>query len=168
LRGIAVAQVDVAPNVTRRLHSELQPPIGVGAGARRSARHTADVGYETERNLEFDLQALAGKARDDRAFAEELYCALCNADWVHDDGTEWRGSWRYAAEIVARLRGRGEDDLDFYCSPTGLEGTISGRVGAGMAALGWRGTGHGAPLRMIDFAPGERKVFVDGEWVEDE
>jgi hypothetical protein len=125
-----------------------------------------DVEHETDRNLEFDLLALAERARDDRTFADELYCALCNADWVHNDGTEWRGTWRYAAGIVAHVRGRGEDYLDFYCSPTGAEGTISDRVGEAMAALGWHGTGHGAPLRLINFATGERKVFVDGEWVD--
>jgi hypothetical protein len=35
-----------------------------------------------------------------------------------------------------------------------------------MAALGWHGTGHGAPLRLINLATGERKVLVDGEWVD--
>jgi hypothetical protein len=27
-------------------------------------------------------------------------------------------------------------------------------------------TGHGAPLRRIDFATGESKVFVDGDWID--
>jgi hypothetical protein len=119
-----------------------------------------------ERDLERDLRALAGRAGRDDAFADELYCALCNADWVHDDGTEWRGSWRHAGGVVAELRGKGEGYLDFYCSPSGAEGTISERVGAAMAALGWHGTGHGAPLRRIDFATGESKVFVDGDWID--
>ena len=120
--------------------------------------------HETERNLENDLRALADRVRDDDACADELYCALCNADWVHDDGTEWSGSWRYAAGVVATLRDRGEAYLDFYCSPSGAEGTISARVAEAMAALGWHGTGHGAHLRLIDFSTGESKVFIDGEW----
>ena len=119
---------------------------------------------ESDRDLEYDLLALAPRARGDRGFADELYCALCNADWVHDDGTEWHGSWRYVADLVAHLRGRGEGYLDFYCSPSGGEGTISEQVAEAMAALGWRGTGHGRPLRLIDFATGESKVLVDGEW----
>lgn len=101
-----------------------------------------------------------------RRVADELYCALCNAVWVHDDGTEWHGSWRYAAGVVADLRDRGECYLDLYCSPSGAEGTISERVAEALAALGWHGTGHGAPLRLIDFRTGESNVPVDGEWVD--
>jgi hypothetical protein len=97
-----------------------------------------------DRDLEHDLLALADRAREDLALADELYCALCNADWVHEDGSEWRGSWRYSAGLVASIRGRGEDYLDFYCSPSGAEGTISERVSDAMAALGWHGAGHGS------------------------
>jgi hypothetical protein len=122
---------------------------------------------ESVRNLEYDPHALASRAREDRAFADQLYCALCNADWVHDDGTEWHASWRHAAGVVAALRGRGESYLDFYCSPSGAEGTISEPVGAAMAEFGWHGTGHGARLLLVDLATGEHKVLVDGEWVDE-
>lgn len=121
---------------------------------------------DVSRDLEYDLRALADLAGHDDVFADELYCALCNADWVHDDGTEWSASWRYAAGVVAELRGRGECYLDFYCSPSGAEGTISERVGAAMTVLGWHGTGHGAPLRLIDFRTGESKILVDGAWID--
>lgn len=121
---------------------------------------------DTSRDLEYDLRTLADRTRDDDAFADELYCALCNADWVHDAGAEWSGSWRHAAGVVAEVRARGEDYLDFYCSPTGAEGTISERVGAAMAVLGWQGTGHGAPLRLIDFRTGESSIFVAGGWID--
>jgi hypothetical protein len=43
---------------------------------------------ERERRLEPDLSALANRLCTDDALADELYCALCNADWLHDDGTE--------------------------------------------------------------------------------
>ena len=116
------------------------------------------------RDLEHDLKALADRAREDRDFAGELYAGLCNADWTHDDGTEWSGSWRYAAGVVAHLRGRGEDYLDFYCA--GGEGEITDRVADALAHLGWHGVGHGASLRLIDFSTGEVKVLGDdGEWV---
>ncbi|MEJ7893572.1 MAG: hypothetical protein WKF94_13145 [Solirubrobacteraceae bacterium] len=93
-----------------------------------------------DRNLEYDLRQLAPALRQDHGFADQLYCALCNTQWVHDDGTEWSGSWRYTADIVAHLRGRGECYLDFYCSRSGAEGSISGRVRDAMAALGWHGS----------------------------
>jgi len=124
------------------------------------------VASDASHDLEYDLRALADLAGHDDGFADELYCALCNVDWVHDDGTEWSASWRYAAGVVAELRGRDEGYLDFYCSPSGAEGTISGRVGAAMAVLGWHGSGHGAPLRLIDFRTGESNVFIDGDWVD--
>jgi hypothetical protein len=116
------------------------------------------------RDLEHDIKALADQARSDLEFAVELYGALCNADWRHDDGTEWHGSWRYAADVVAHLRGCGESYYDFYCS--GGEGKITDRVAETMAALGWHGTGHGARLHVVDFRTGRVEVLGDdGEWV---
>jgi hypothetical protein len=117
-----------------------------------------------ERDLEHDIKALADRARNDREFAVELYGALCNADWRHDDGTAWPGgTWRYVGDVVAHLRRRGEDYLDFFCS--GGEGEITTRVAEAMAQLGWRGIGHGARLRTVDFATGKVEVLRDdGEW----
>jgi hypothetical protein len=116
------------------------------------------------RDLEDDLKAIAERTRNDHGFAVELYGALCNASWRHDDGSDWSGTWRYAAGMVADLRGCGEDYLDFYCS--GGEGEITERVATAMAELGWRGVGHGVRLRKIDFRTGRSEVLGDdGEWV---
>jgi hypothetical protein len=117
-----------------------------------------------ERDLEHDIKALADTARSDREFAVELYGALCNASWRHDDGMEWPGgTWRYVADVVAHLRGRGEDYLDFYCS--GGEGEITHCVAAAMDTLGWRGVGHGVRLHKIDFATRTVEVLGDdGQW----
>ena len=118
-----------------------------------------------DRDLEHDLKALANRARTERDFAVELYGSLCNAEWRHDDGSHWAGgSWRYVANVVAHLRGRGEEYLDFYCS--GGEGKISGRVADAMAELGWHGIGHGAALRKVDLRTGESRVLgQDGEQI---
>ncbi|MEA2197060.1 MAG: hypothetical protein QOJ25_1111 [Solirubrobacteraceae bacterium] len=121
---------------------------------------------EAARCFESDLVALADPLREDETFADELYCALCNADWRRDDGSEWSGSWRYSAGLVADLRELGECYLDFYCSASGAEGTISQRVAIAMAELGWHGTGYGKQLWLIGLATGERKVWSDGEWVD--
>jgi hypothetical protein len=101
---------------------------------------------DPDRNLEFDVQTLSARLRHDDTFAYELYCALCNVDWSHADGTEWSRSWRYSAGLIATLRGRGEDYMDFYCSgiSTHAEGTISERVAEAMADLGWTGTAYGS------------------------
>lgn len=125
---------------------------------------TVDVGKGPDRNLEFDLQALSARLRADDAFATEMYCALCNVDWRHIDGTTWHGSWRYSAGLVATLRGRGEDYLDYYCSgiPTRSEGTISERIAAAMAELGWTGTAHGSDeLYTYDFQNGRTEALGD-------
>ncbi len=116
------------------------------------------------RDLEHDIKALAERVRADRALAIELYGGLCNGSWRHDDGTNWLGgTWRAVAGVVADLRGRGEDYLDFYCS--GGEGEITRRVAAAMDALGWHGEGHGARLRKVDFATGIVEVLGDdGGW----
>lgn len=120
----------------------------------------------TSRDLEIDVQALSGRLHDDRDFADELYCALSNSDWQHEDGTTGRSmSWRYAAGLVAGLRGRGEDYLDFYCTRACEEGTISDRVAAAMAELGWSGQGHGGrAIYSLDPSTGEQTVWVNGDW----
>lgn len=163
-RAVALGLGGLEPAV--RAIGACAEPSSVSPPGRADPRHTAGVTGDTSRDLENDLRALADQARDDDAFADELYCALCNADWVYNEGAEWTGSWRHAAGVVAELRGKCEDYLDFYCSPSGAEGTISKRVGATMAALGWRGTGHGAPLRLIDFHTGESKILVDRDWID--
>jgi hypothetical protein len=118
-----------------------------------------------DRRIELDLQALAPLLQADRSFAEEMYCALCNTDWRHVDGTTWHGSWRYSAGLVADLRGCGEDYIDFYCTRACEEGTISDRVAAAMAELGWTGTGHGRKALYALEPTGEQTVWVNGDWV---
>jgi hypothetical protein len=116
------------------------------------------------RDLEHDIKVLADRARSDREFAVELYGALCSADWRHDDGTDWHGTWRYVGDVVAHLRGRGEDYLDFYGS--GGEGEITDRVAEAMADLGWRGVSHGKRLHKVDVTTGSVEVLGDDrQWV---
>jgi len=116
----------------------------------------------SDRDLEVDLEVLADRLRDDE-FAREMYCALCNADWAHRDGTRWHGTWRHAAGLVARVRDRDEIYLDFYCSGHGAEGTISSRVATSMAELGWTGTGHGSDhVYVYDFSGGTQTQSGNG------
>lgn len=91
------------------------------------------------RDLDVDLQALSARLRDERGLADELYCALCNVEWRHTDGSLRTMSWRYAAGLVADLRDSGEIYADFYCTRACDEGTISDRVAAAMSELGWTG-----------------------------
>ena len=64
----------------------------------------------------------------DYDFANEVYSALCNNKWrsIFKPGYEYSCSWRFAGGLVAEIRGKGEDYLDFYCS--GGEGKVTERV----------------------------------------
>jgi len=70
-----------------------------------------------------------------RELATEIYRALCNVDWFHEDGSRFGCTWRSAGATVAELRGEGEDYLDYYCS--GNEGYVADSVSGPLAERGW-------------------------------
>lgn len=93
-----------------------------------------------------------------------MSCAVSNDKWQHTDGAAGRSmSWRYAAGLVATLRGRGEDYIDFYCTRACEEGTISDRVASAMAELGWTGQGHGSQAIYALEQTGAQTVWVNGD-----
>jgi hypothetical protein len=82
-------------------------------------------------NLERDIRStnwIISKVRDQEIYAQNLYAALCNNEYVPQDvwgilkNIHWDCTWRYAASLVAEIR---EDDsyIDWYCSGTGFQGT---------------------------------------------
>jgi hypothetical protein len=82
-------------------------------------------------NLERDIRStdwIISKVRHREIYAQNLYAALCNNEYVPQDvwgilkNIHWDCTWRYAASIVADIR---EDDsyIDWYCSGTGFAGT---------------------------------------------
>lgn len=70
----------------------------------------------TTPNFEKEIQVLAQKLENDN-YAQAFYAALCNTEWkkLNTDYT-YMCSWRYAGGLVASMRCKGEDYLDFYCS----------------------------------------------------
>ena len=77
-----------------------------------------------ENNLEYDLRTtewILNKARGNKAYAQNLYAALCNNDFQRRDVMQiltnrlWHCSWRHAGGVVADMLGSG-DYLDWYCS----------------------------------------------------
>jgi len=64
-------------------------------------------------NFEKEIQALASKMEDDD-YAKAFY--RVGIDYIYGC------SWRYAGGMVASMRYKGEDYLDFYCS--GNEGNV--------------------------------------------
>jgi hypothetical protein len=78
-------------------------------------------------DLEQDLKSaawLCEKVRVNEGYAQNLYAALCNRDFVKHKvvpilkNETWSCSWRYAGGLVADIRGEG-DYLDWYCSGMG-------------------------------------------------
>lgn len=79
-------------------------------------------------NMEYDLRTcdwIAEKCKN-RSYAQNLYAALCNNDFVRNEMWEilrdksWHCSWRYAGGIIADIRQEG-DYIDWYCSGTDYE-----------------------------------------------
>lgn len=86
--------------------------------------------------LHIALNPFLDRFQDDD-FAKEIYRALCNMKWrsIYDPDYEYSCSWRYAGGLVAEIRGKGEDYLDYYCS--GGEGIVTERVEKLFKALGF-------------------------------
>lgn len=79
-------------------------------------------------NLEYDLLTtdwILEKARNSEGYAQNLYAAMCNTEFVKNDvwprlqDKRWSCSWRYAGGIIADMRRQG-DYIDWYC--TGIRG----------------------------------------------
>lgn len=114
-------------------------------------------------NLEIDLYQsnfIVSKAKENDAYAQNLYAALCNNTFQAQDVFEILGnrtvgfSWRYAGCIVANLRGTG-DYTDWYCSGIQIyaesdgyhpneitmqfvpEGMITDEIRTDLSQIGW-------------------------------
>lgn len=115
-------------------------------------------------DLERDLmsnQELIAKVQINRVYAQHLYAALCNNEWIYQDilpvlkDQRWSCSWRSAGGIIADMRGEG-DYLDWYCSGMTVwaeadiddpndpelehvpEGMVTEEVARDLAQIGWR------------------------------
>lgn len=81
-------------------------------------------------------EKLGERIKKDDEFAQHLYASMCNVIW-HNPGTNdtYSCSWRYAGGVVAKIRDKGEDYLDFYCS--GGEGRVTEDVKECLQQLGY-------------------------------
>ena len=75
-------------------------------------------------NLEYDLRStewILEKVRGDDIYAQNLYAALCNNDFIKREmwsilkDQRWSCSWRHAGGIIADMKQKG-DYIDWYCS----------------------------------------------------
>jgi len=88
--------------------------------------------------FENDLYKLKDSLSSNDIFASNMYRALCNMMWQKKDNEKivYSCTWRYAGGLIASIRDRGENYLNFYCS--GLEGCVSNRVKKELDILGWK------------------------------
>ena len=75
-------------------------------------------------NMEYDLRStqwILDKVKNDDAYAQNLYAAMCNNDFTKNDvwpiltEKRWSCSWRHAGGIIADMQEKG-DYIDWYCS----------------------------------------------------
>jgi hypothetical protein len=89
-------------------------------------RHKAKFEDPADRieNMEYDLLTtdwILEKVRESDIYAQNLYAAMCNRDFIKHDvmpilkNQRWSCSWRYAGGIVADMQQQG-DYIDWYCS----------------------------------------------------
>ena len=109
-------------------------------------------GIDISYSLPYDLvtcEWMCEKVAKSKSYAQHLYAALCNNDFIKKDIWELlkenriqNVSWRYAGRIIADMRKKG-DYLDWYCSGittvNGVlsEGTISEEIKTDLNTLGW-------------------------------
>ena len=99
-----------------------------------------DENYKGDEIAGGDLFARAlyhalGKAmKTDEALCHEVWSALANVDWKHENGDRAGYSFRAAGDLIAAIIGRG-DYLDWYCNSPSPQ--VSVRVGNAMADEGW-------------------------------
>jgi hypothetical protein len=78
-------------------------------------------------NMEYDLRSsewLCEKVRSSDSYAQNLYAAMCNMQFIKLDvmpilkNQRWSASWRHSGGIVADMQQKG-DYIDWYCSGMG-------------------------------------------------
>mgnify|MGYP000724205125 CR=1 FL=1 len=78
-------------------------------------------------NLEYDLRAtdwILEKVRGDDVYAQNLYAAMCNNDFIKREmwpilkDQRWSCSWRHSGGIIADMQEKG-DYIDWYCRGIG-------------------------------------------------
>ena len=96
-------------------------------------------------NLELDLfksDTIVQKCKHSDIYSQNLYAAMCNNSFYYGE-QEWRTSWRGAGGIVADIRDRGEDYLDWYCSGIANkngyvpESVVTDEIRLDLMKLGW-------------------------------
>ena len=126
-------------------------------------------------NMEYDLRStrwICDKVKASDSYAQNLYAAMCNMQFVKNDiwpllkDQRWSASWRSAGGIVADMRESG-DYMDWYCS--GIQGElteelIKSAAEQGMDIANYVGEGHITEEIQQDLF---KLGWIPKEWDED-
>jgi hypothetical protein len=140
-------------NTPPRPRPEVAPPIN----------YKIAPGFDQK--FEDDFRELfTSRLKEDEDFGGELWQALANVDWIHEDDpdeTHCSRSFRSAGSMIASMLGIG-DYIDWYCS--GPYETVSEYIAEKMASKGWRYEidGDGSDINK------GRLTFTDGSLYEGE
>jgi len=89
--------------------------------------------------FENDLRELYSvEIQKNRDFGNELWSALTNVGWMHNDDPEQKShgySFRSAGGFVASMLAD-SDYMEWYCSSP--EGVVSDRIANDLAQMGWK------------------------------
>jgi hypothetical protein len=114
-------------------------------------KHKFDDAEKRINNMEYDLLTtdwILEKVRNSESYAQNLYAAMCNTEFVKNDvwprlqDQRWGCSWRYAGGIIADMRQEG-DYIDWYCSGSAdvygfmSEGYVTDEIRQDLLQLGW-------------------------------
>ena len=153
-----------AENYVKRCEEKGEEPSEDYLNLYKSARqqdeeNIVDPDWQKD-NLEYDLRStdwILEKAKESDTYAQNLYAAMCNVDWVRNEAwpilkdQRWSCSWRHAGGIIADMQEKG-DFIDRYCSGIGDglgngdsdgvkkyvgEGVVTAEIKADLKKLGW-------------------------------
>jgi hypothetical protein len=79
-------------------------------------------------------RALGDEMRKRDDLCAQIWSALANVNWTHENGETASYSFRAAGDLVAAIKGSG-DYMDWYCS--GPYATVSAEIADAMKAEGW-------------------------------
>lgn len=119
---------------------------------REAEKYKFDDPKSRDNNLEYDLLTtdwILEKVRNNESYAQNLYAAICNNEFVKNDvwprlqDQRCSYSWRYAGGIIADMLQEG-DYIDWYCSGISSdkdnfvgEGYVTDEIRDDLLKLGW-------------------------------
>ena len=128
---------------------------------------TLDYTYDNDFDRKFDddfRELFTKRLKEDEDFGRELWSAMANVTWHHEDDPDYYGysrSFRGAGSLIAVMEGK-DNYTKWYCS--GPYETVSGYIAEKMASKGWRHLQRSKQVvTMKTFIKG-KETSADGEF----